>query len=733
MIHLKKAVNYLENKDTDSALIELLNAVRLDPLNSEAYSKLGTIYLGKKDLPAALKQFLRASSLEKGDLDSHYQAANIYFSGGAMNESKELVDKALALDSDHYESLLLKANIAISEKQYDEAGKILSELLAREKKSVEVFLSYARFLMIQGETEKVEQALMNALDLEVEDISRQLQLIQLYGLFVGEKGYQKIETKLLGLARRYPEDIAPWLVLAELYKKQGAKEKELQAIEKALRVKEDVVVYEKLAQFHMEHQNFDDAFAVLDRAQPLFKVPERGFVIKAGYLFDQKKMNEAGELVEQVLKINPKNHTALLLKARLLRAKGDFVGSMALLDELLTDEPDWGEALVIRGGLFLHLNRIELAFNDALAAFRSEPYNLEANLLLAKISLVKKDYDQVRIYAGNVLKAQPDNIAVMVVGGRALLGLQKYGKALELFTLLDEKASGKVAEFKYYKAASLAGLGKKEDARKLLSTILINYPDSTSSLGLLVQLLMEHGELEEAVVRVQGQIKKVPNNMGHKLLLAKLYEQQSYWKGVIEIYSGLYEATHRDVFGVQLAKALDKAGDSGKAEKLFLTLLKKDPQLVPALYGLAIAYEKRGDELAAIKFYEQVLEVQPGASFAANNLAWLLTQQEGGDFGEALRLSMLAVKSRPEDAVMLDTLGWVHLKRGSYILAEQQFLQALALEPGNKKYREHLILVEKEKIRKEAEGKAEITAQDLSLGIKAESDIETELEHLLQQ
>jgi len=83
---------------------------------------------------------------------------------------------------------------------------------------------------------------------------------------------------------------------------------------------------------------------------------------------------------------------------------------------------------------------------------------------------------------------------------------------------------------------------------------------------------------------------------------------------------------------------------------------------------------ERGMEMAAMivesqkqlpeakKRYSEILQKNPRASVAANNLAWLFAE-EGTNLDEALKLAKIAVEVSPERAEMHDTLGWVYYRK----------------------------------------------------------------------
>jgi Flp pilus assembly protein TadD len=70
----------------------------------------------------------------------------------------------------------------------------------------------------------------------------------------------------------------------------------------------------------------------------------------------------------------------------------------------------------------------------------------------------------------------------------------------------------------------------------------------------------------------------------------------------------------------------------------------------------------------------------------------MIAESKDPDLGEALRLAMTAKQQQPDNVHIIDTLGWVHYKRGSFSLARSEFMQAVAKDENMPILRYHLAL-----------------------------------------
>jgi tetratricopeptide (TPR) repeat protein len=80
---------------------------------------------------------------------------------------------------------------------------------------------------------------------------------------------------------------------------------------------------------------------------------------------------------------------------------------------------------------------------------------------------------------------------------------------------------------------------------------------------------------------------------------------------------------------------------------------------------------------AAAENYRKALEIDPNATVAANNLAWLYATQGKGNLDDAVRLAQGVVQRFPDAPGFADTLGWVYYKKGLHQAAVEQLQKAV--------------------------------------------------------
>jgi Flp pilus assembly protein TadD len=142
---------------------------------------------------------------------------------------------------------------------------------------------------------------------------------------------------------------------------------------------------------------------------------------------------------------------------------------------------------------------------------------------------------------------------------------------------------------------------------------------------------------------------------------------------------------------LRLGETYRRKGDLEAAVRTLARANELIPGNATVIGTLALALDSSGNRADAQRAYRATLDVDPNNAIAMNNLAFLLAES-GEDLDDALRLSRRAMELMPAAMEMTDTAGWVQLKRGENDAAIALFAQAVAGEPADEGFRDHLLM-----------------------------------------
>jgi tetratricopeptide (TPR) repeat protein len=203
------------------------------------------------------------------------------------------------------------------------------------------------------------------------------------------------------------------------------------------------------------------------------------------------------------------------------------------------------------------------------------------------------------------------------------------------------------------------------DAISLLSDRVGKQADDTVSERLLASLYMQKGNTADAEHLLRQVIDQHPD------------ESESY---------------------IELAQLLSAERRSQDAVKILEIAAQRFADDARVLTFAAIAHDTAGDLDAAKALYEDILAKAPDNKVAANNLAALIADAFASNAKELDRARQLAEQFRnSSDPLLIDTLGWVLVRQGSFEDATILLAKALSLAPSNQQIAFHYAMALKGK------------------------------------
>ena len=195
---------------------------------------------------------------------------------------------------------------------------------------------------------------------------------------------------------------------------------------------------------------------------------------------------------------------------------------------------------------------------------------------------------------------------------------------------------------------------------------------------------------DAAVGRLKEELGRSPDSAGLHFLLGRVYLTKNETP---QAEAELLKSAELDpklvTAYVALTQIYTASRNFDQALARLDTALKANPDNLTLLMLTGMIQQQNGNTPKAQEAYEKILAKEPGFAPAANNLAYIYSENQG-DQEKALRLAQKAREGRPEDPNIADTLGWILYKKGNYEWALSYLKESAAKLPDNADIQFHL-------------------------------------------
>jgi tetratricopeptide (TPR) repeat protein len=377
---------------------------------------------------------------------------------------------------------------------------------------------------------------------------------------------------------------------------------------------------------------------------------------KSDILRQQHRLDEALAVADLAVAANPTLADSHFVRGRVLVEKGMLEKAESAFSEVLRLNPRAVPAQLELA--HLHLRR---GASDSIAlatrATQTAPQNLDARLTLARAQRQQHQYDQAQSTLEGLLGSVPRAAIVHAELGSLLLTKNNSSGARQAFNRALERDA--------FQLQAIEGL---------------------TALDLKMQ------RRSEAFARLDALLARASTNTGILMIAAKAYtfshdldRAEQVLVKAIEIDPGLMTA-YSMLGHVYLAQ---RRLDTARAQFAKMAGAQENPVGALTLVGMIDLMQQRFSD--AQRTFERVLQLDPRAAVAANNLAWIYAEH-GGSLDIALQLAEIATGALPNQPEAHDTLGWIFYKKDLLAPAIRALKQSVELDPSNATASYHLAL-----------------------------------------
>jgi tetratricopeptide (TPR) repeat protein len=680
--YLKSGETYADQGKYPEAVIQFENALRIDPNYAEAHFQLGEACIKLQQPDRAEQELARAVELDGGIYQARMEHANLLILTKDFQEAQSDVDVLLRDHGDDPGVHAIASSLLAAEGDLPGAIKEMQAAVSLAPDRWESRLSLAALQLKNNQPDNAEISLKTVIQLNPAAAQPHFILGSYYqGRGQLDSAEQQFE-QAIKLDKNNPDFRA---ALARVYLAEGKPEKAEDFLRRAKAdFPDNSAGYRLLGDFYFASGDIDRALAEYDalRTQHVKDLAlEKNYV---ELLIQKGRFSDAQPLIEAILKQSPNDGDALVFRSQLQIAQGRASDCIGTLQTVIKNDPNNSEAHYVLGVALEGLGHPEQAIAEWQEAVRLRPDLLDAQQALALAAMRKGDNNGLQEAATRLIALRPGS-----PDGYALRALSNINR--DRFEAAEKDARQAIA-ISPQSAAGYIQMGNLNLAQKRYAEAadyfrkaLERNPNSIDGLRGLVQTDLGRRLPDAAVRDIGGQLAKAPqNSQFHALLAAVLYREKGDAGGAERAFNEAIrlDANNADAV-IGLGKMQAAEGKMDSAIALLENYLKAHPRQFPFQLLLGQLFERNGAPAKAEEAYQSALVIKPDDPFASEGLANVLAN-EGKNFDQALLLAQSAQRGLPDSPAVAETIGWIYYRKGAYATAINFLQQAIRLRQSGK-------------------------------------------------
>ncbi len=696
--YLERGQSYLAAGKYDKARVEFSNALQIDPNDANARYFAGQVAekLGKpRD---AVGNYQAAIEADTNLIAARAALGRIFLLGGLPDKASEVIGPGLTKEPDNAQLRTVRGGLRALQGDLEGA---MEDAQAAVKAAPNDEVAIA-FLAAQYTRQKLLEDAMLVLNDGIKKLPNSVDLrVILANLLFQTDHKAEALAQLQTVAKAHKTELVHWQRVAQLQLLMKDTDGAIASLREAVAGAPDNIEA-KSALVSLIGSQKDVPAALAEMQKFVDAEPKRAELQVALAQFQEaaKQPEKAEATYRALIKSQGLGAQGLVARDRLaamLIKRNDLAGAEALIGEVLKDNPRDNDALILRAGIAMTHNQTAAAITDLRSVLRDQPNSAPLMRALARAHVQNNEAALAEEVLRQAVQTNPGDTQSRFELAGLLASTARGNLALPILEQLIKDAPDNLqARESYFRVQTsmsdfagarktadeihalrpdlplgsmLAGTllereGKLAEATAQYESALKVSSDPSEPLTLLVRVDLKQHQPAKAKARLDAILAKVPNNpMAHELLGELLLSQGNALVAVQEFDAAIatqptWWLPYRAKANAQLtAKQLDQALATWSVGVTRSGALE--------LYAdLATAYQKQGKPDQAIATYEDALKRYPQALPVANNLAMLLIARK--DKASLERAAQVAqVLSGIDQSSMLDTLGWVKFQNGA--------------------------------------------------------------------
>ncbi|MBW2411882.1 MAG: tetratricopeptide repeat protein [Deltaproteobacteria bacterium] len=487
-----------------------------------------------------------------------------------------------------------------------------------------------------------------------------------------------------------PENQYYYITAAQIQRKKGNLDQAILLLRKALNLDPDSPYLQReLATVYLQNKEGAKAIEVLEELLRRHPDDIKALIIYGGTKQVRKENADAIAAYEKILALDPKQERVYSLLGNLYDESGDVAKAQATFKRLIESFPSSFAGRYYLGRIYAKQKKFKAAEKEFLKALELVPDRHEPRFELINLYKEQGKTGQIIGLYEDVIRNNPNNIRAAVE-----LGF-------------------------YYQQ-----LGMKSQSQKILHQLGLRSRNEFEVIITVIQLYIDPKKYKDGLIVVDGMLKGQPDSPDlHHLAGIAYYGQKKYQQAIVhfkrvtplsrfyqdavvhvafilqddgksqEAVGFLTAAIEKDPdnadFKYYLGTFYEELEDFEKAEYYIRQAIEIEPDNPRYYFRLGVVYDKDNRKQESMDTMRKVIELDPKHANAMNYLGYTYADL-GQNLDEAERLIKEALKYKPNDGYITDSLGWVYYKKGQFDKAIKYLKRAVELVPNDPIMLEHM-------------------------------------------
>lgn len=432
----------------------------------------------------------------------------------------------------------------------------------------------------------------------------------------------------------------------------------------------------------------------------------------------QNKKNKALETIEKYFEDHPESAEALMIIGRIKDLlKHDINEVTKVYENVIKIDDKKSAAYLFLGDIYLKNNNYNDANRIYLKFTKKFPKSFLGYYYLGKIAYNKKEYQKAKKLLNQSISLSADLSSLFLLAD-IHINLKEIKEAKSLYEkilILDPLNIKAIFDYSVLSKTDdnfyLKYLSNNFDKKKYLFSHIRNYIKKSkrfkesvnilkfisrnvrnnSDLNYLIAVLLEQLKDSKSALKYYKKVKIKSNSyVKASISIASILQNQKKLKEASKVLYKVHKLIpENEEIILYLGVLYSVLKDNLSAENIVKKGLKLNKKNYSLHYRLGIIYDAQKKKKLMFKHMKKVIELKPDHANALNYLGYSYADS-GINLDEAEKLITKALKYKPNDGYITDSLGWVYFKKGQYKKASKWIKRALTKVPNDPVVLEHL-------------------------------------------